>query len=65
MLILAVLVAVAYALENADPAAHGLAIADETGDLEMLPSDLTTDEKKYKIYYRRKYKYKKKKKGNT
>jgi hypothetical protein len=64
MLILAVLVAVAYALENADPAAHGLAIADETGDLELLPSDLTTDEKKYKIYYRRKYKYKKKKKGN-
>ena len=64
-MILAVLVAVAYALENADPstAAHGLAIAEQVSDLEMLPTDLTTDEKKYKVYYRRKYK-KKKKKGN-
>jgi hypothetical protein len=63
VLILAVLAAVAYAMENVDPgtAAHELAIAEEASDLEsILPSDLATDEKKYKVYYKRKYKYKKK-----
>ncbi len=55
--------AVAYAMESADPgaAAHQLAIAEETSDLEsILQPDLAMDEKKYKVYYKRKYK----KKGN-
>ncbi|EFX81612.1 hypothetical protein DAPPUDRAFT_102083 [Daphnia pulex] len=63
VLILAVLMAVAYAMEmSADPAAaHQLAVAEETSDLEpILSPDLAMDEKKYKVYYKRKYKYKKK-----
>jgi hypothetical protein len=54
--------AVAYAMEmSADPAAHELAVAEETSDLEpILSPDLAMDEKKYKVYYKRKYKYKKK-----
>ncbi len=52
--------AVAYAMEmSAD--AHELAVAEETSDLEpILSPDLAMDEKKYKVYYKRKYKYKKK-----